>query len=180
MKTLSLKMIVKFFLAHAIPFGIGMGILNGIQNGLKVGIISGFSTGFFFGLWVTLFLLYDSYKAKKSGRNPSLDFIPFQKSTVELDLNLDNAFEKCVKALEQSGAKIKLQDKQKSEIKATSNMSWKGWGEILTFQLTDLKNGKVKIEISSSPKLKTQIVDLTCKGKENVEQLTNILTTENR
>jgi hypothetical protein len=96
------------------------------------------------------------------------DIGPTQTTTNEMSSNLESAFEKCIHALNQFGTKIQSQDKTKSEIKAVSGMTWKSWGEALTVRLSGAANDKVRIEISSSPKLKTTLVDFG-KGRENVE-----------
>jgi hypothetical protein len=170
-------MYLKIFLVTGILYGLSIGILAGFETGVESGIKSGASSGFIFGLFMSL-ILGTIHKLKTRKMAKAGDVTPTQSATIELGCNLALAFDKCIQALNQFGAKIELQDKVKSEIKATSGMTWRSWGEVLTVRLSRIDTEKVKIEISSSPKLKMTLVDYG-KGRENVEKITKILTSDN-
>jgi hypothetical protein len=169
-----MKMYLKIIFRIGIPFGLMMGILQFFIAGVESGIKSSVSVGLFYGLFITVVLgTLQLLGTKKMGSAGNMS--PTQSTTVELDSNLDLAFDRCVQALNRLGAKIQSQDKTKFEIKATSRMTWKSWGEELTIRLSDMQNQKVKIEILSSPKLKTTPMDFG-KGRENVEKIAKILS----
>ncbi len=171
-----MKMYVRLFLYTSISFGLLKGIRVGLATGVESGIKAGAISGLFFGIGMSL-ILGTIYRLRIKKMGIVGDLGPVQSTTVELISNLDFAYDKCIQALNQFGAKIKLQNQAKSEIKATTGITWKSWGEVLSLHLIHIGNQKVKIEISSFPKLRTTIVDYG-KGRENVQKIANLLGKE--
>jgi hypothetical protein len=99
---------------------------------------------------------------------------PEQSVSFELIDSAEELFKKCIQVLNQMGAKITDQNKISGEIKASTSMSWKSFGELILIRMTENKNGKTEIYISSSPKLRTTLLDYG-KGYENVDEIASFI-----
>lgn len=171
-----MKLYLKIFLISGATFGLVAAILVGFTTDLKRGIALGVGAGPLFGLWMAL-TIGTTHKVLTRKYANSEEVTPNQSTTIELDSSLDQSFEQCTEALAQFGAMIQSSDKMKLEIKAATGMSWKSYGEILTIRLIP-GHQNVRIEISSSPKLKTTLVDYG-KGRKNVDTIARLITTRN-
>ena len=101
-----------------------------------------------------------------------------RKMTIDLGMALDVAFDRCRETLIQFGAKIKSEDRDQGLIKAEVGMSWKSFGEVVYIKISEQNSGHVSVQVSSSPKVKTTLVDFG-KGSANVERITSLLTALN-
>ncbi len=99
---------------------------------------------------------------------------PIQTASVELNLNWDSAFDKCVNSLIRFGAKIESDSKARPEIKATTKVNWRSWGEQITLRLVEVADHKVRIDISSTPRFEATVYD-GGKGRRNVEEIVGYL-----
>ena len=151
-----------------------MGAIFGLAQDVEGGLEIGLSSGFFFGLGMSLTLgtlQISKTKEIAAGGNVS----PRQTKTVYLDMSLAAAFDRCLEALNKFGARTKSEDREQGRIEAITSKNWRSWSEIILMQLTNQNTGQVGVQVSSSPKLKSTLLDYG-KGYENVERITGLLT----
>jgi hypothetical protein len=168
-----LNIYLKIFLRAGIPFGVFMGCLFGYLEGAHKGLIAGITSGLLFGTWMSVIFGTVHEVCTKKIYGPG-EVNPKQSKAIESNLPFDSGFEKCVNALGHFGAKITAQDKAQGRIEAKTGMTWKSFGETISIHLDDLKNGTIKIQISSAPVIKTTIMDYG-KGRANVETIASLL-----
>ena len=70
--------------------------------------------------------------------------------------------------------KVKTKDSLGGRINAKAGMSWKTWGEIITFSVNKKDENVMQIEISSRPSVRTTLVDYG-KNIANVNSIVNYL-----
>ena len=96
-----------------------------------------------------------------------------QKSTLVSNLN----FEELSQKLHDDVVLGKMNFNQtKDSIELSSGASWRSWGEIISIQSKELAYGKYEYEISSSPRVKTTIIDCG-KSLENIIKIQSVLKT---
>jgi len=168
-----MKLFLKLFFV-GIPFGLIAGITVGLlKHDLLFGITSGLTQGLFFALSISLII---GTFHKIMTRNMSADrgghIEPRQSLTETVVGPYDTVFEKCIHTLQQRKAKIIYSDKKNGSIVAKLPASWKSFGEELKVYLEkeDGADKEAKVTISSSPRVKTTIVDYG-KGLQNVTTL---------
>jgi hypothetical protein len=172
-----MKLYFKLFLATGIPFAIFTGILNAFQFGLLSGLISGLITGILFGGFMSLILGFlQTWSVKQ---------LPFAKSeeatgvhhvrNAELLLPYDVTFNTCIKSLS-SIKKCRIQNKDRSQGKiiAKTSMTWKTYGDVISFQLSRIDDERTQVQVSSRPFVRTTLVDYG-KNLENVETIFRII-----
>lgn len=160
-------------------FGLSVGVVDemfeGFTHGVFFGLASGLVKGFYFGLFLSLSIgTVQKLTTRKMGAGD--DVSPRQTKTVNLDLSLDAAIDRCREALGKIGAKIISEKKEKERIEAKMSISWKSFGEIILIKLSDLSTGQIRVQISSSPLplFKFTFLDFG-KGYENVERIISLL-----
>ncbi|HFS68208.1 MAG TPA: hypothetical protein ENK91_11000 [Bacteroidetes bacterium] len=167
-------MYLKIFIHTGISFGILMAIFNSIQYGFIFGIISGILSGLFFGFFMSLII--GTLHKITTKNNSKEDNKVYQTIKIKLNQSFDEVFDLCLKSLN----KLKISKVIKSDfegklIQVKTSMSWKSFGEIITFSLIGLNENSTKIIISSKPSLSTTIVDYG-KNLENLETIKSFLT----
>ena len=127
-------------------------------------------------LWLFVSLIlgtFHKFKTKKIaiGKDVSV----YQTRSIYLEMSLDAAFDRFCEGLRQIGAKTKSKDREQERIEAKTSINWKRWSEVIFIQLTDQNTGQVIVQISSSPRVRTTLVDYG-KGYENVERIADLLS----
>jgi hypothetical protein len=152
-------------------------MFRGFTHGVFFGFAfaSGLVKGFYFGLFLSLSIgTVQKLTTRKMGAGD--DVSPRQTKTVNLDMSLDAAIDRCREALGNIGAKIISEKKEKERIEAKMSISWKSAGEIILIELSDLGTGQIRVQISSSPLLLFKFTFLDFgKGYENVERIISLL-----
>ena len=163
---------LKLFLATGIPFGISMGMfysLHGVFEGLMVGLLAGLFFGGFMSLLLG-FLHTWSVKRISSGKSEEATSVHHVRS-VELRLPYDKAFNLCIESLSLlKKYRIIEEDRSQGKIVAKTGMTWKSWGEVITFEVGEIGNDRTQIEVSSRPAVRTTLVDYG-KNLENVKTI---------
>ena len=154
-----------------------MGIVLGFFFGFHVALYSGLIAGTCFGAVMSLVLgtlhIWSTRHSAMGGNGG-----PNQSIELEMDPPIALVFDRCVRALEQFGAEIGTQQRNDGVIEATTGLTWKSWGEVLCVHVKDHEHEKVKVQISSSPRVETTLLDYG-KGRENVEKIAGFLTEDN-
>lgn len=171
---------LKSFLLMGIPFGICMGLLQASEHGASAGLTKGITSGIFFGGSMTLVL---GFLQRRSVRNVSpgnsadaMDVHQVRK--LELRLPFDQAFDLCIESLgEIKRGKVRSQERSAGKIVAKTGMTWKTWGDTITFDLRKTGDDSVQIEVSSRPALRMTMYDYG-KNLENVEALVGFLNAQ--
>jgi len=160
---------LKLFLATGIPFGILVGILSGPVYGLSAGI--------FFGGFMSLilgFLHSWSVKRMPSGKSEEAKGV-YHVRNIDLQLPYDKAFDLCIESLDLiKRCKIRKEDRSQSKIDARAGITWKTWGDTISFDVRKIDNDRTQVEVSSRPSVRTTLVDYG-KNLENVERISSFL-----
>ena len=99
---------------------------------------------------------------------------------IELKLPYDKVFNLCIESLKMfKRYKIKKEDYSYGKIIAITGITWKSWGEVISFAIHKIDNNKIQVIISSKPILCTTLVDYG-KNLENVEKIVAFLQEKNR
>jgi hypothetical protein len=172
-----MKLYLKLFLATGIPFGIFTAIFFTFQFGLFYGLVSGLIEGIVFGSFMSLvcgFLHSWSVKQLPFGKSEAAMGVHHVRNT-ELLLPYDIAFTLCIKSLS-SIKKCSIQSKNRSQGKiiAKTSMTWKTFGDVISFKLLKIDNDKIQVEVASRPIVRTTLIDYG-KNLENVETILRII-----
>lgn len=172
-----MNLYLKLFLAFGVPFGIGMGAAISFLVGLPVGLLSGLLTGLFGGGLFSIIMGYlhtRSVRRMPYGEHEGAMGVRHLRR-VEVRLPYDRAFDLClssVGAVRKGGIRVK--DRSLGTIEAKAGMTWKSWGEVISFNLRRIDETRTLVEVSSKPVLPTTLVDLG-KNLENVEGIAGTL-----
>ncbi len=173
-----MNLYLKLFLASGIPFGILSGALSSFLVGFPVGLIVGLMVGLFAG---GLFSLAVGYLHRLSVRRmpygePEGAMDVHHVRHVELRLPYDQAFDLCISSLSavRKGG-IRREDRPLGRIDVKAGMTWKTWGDVISFDLRRIDENRTRVEVSSGPALRTTLVDYG-KNLENVERIMGFLT----
>lgn len=99
-----------------------------------------------------------------------------QTKVVEIMMPYERAFELCVSSFRiLKGAKVMKSNQPLGYIEALTGVSWKTWGDIISFRLQALDNDHTRIEVSSRPRYALQLVDYGS-NLSNVEKISKFLT----
>jgi hypothetical protein len=94
---------------------------------------------------------------------------------VELRLPYDKAFDLCIESLGLiKKCKIHNEDRSQGKIVAKAGMTWKTWGDVISFEVRRIGNDAIQVAVSSRPSVRTTLVDYG-KNLENVETLVGFL-----
>jgi len=167
------KLYLKTFLLTGIPYGLimlGFDLADG--NGFRLWKFL-FLT-FFFGITMSLILVsFHRYRLKKNGvqelTNQNLGVS--QMKNLKSELNTSELIEKL--KTDPIIGKMKMQEIENGIVLKTG-MTWKSWGEEIRIILQTKGESDFDYQISSSPKLKTTIVDYG-KNLENVTRIENVI-----
>lgn len=173
---------LKIFLTAGIPFGIFAGIFYSIQYGISQGILLGLFSVLFFGGFMSLILGFLNNKSLKN-----MPYEISEKTTgvrhirnIELRIPYDEAFNLCIKSCDLiKGCKIRNFDLATGIIVTKTGISFKCWGEVITFDLRKINDEKTQIVVLSKPVISTTLVDFG-KNIDNVEKITTFLNDHNQ
>ncbi len=169
---------LKLFLAVGIPLSILLGALGSFLFGFPVGLFVGLIAGLFAG---GLFSLPVGYLHRLAVRRmpygePEGAMEVRHVRHAELRLPYDQAFDLCISSLNAvKKGRIRREDRPSGRIEAKAGMTWKSWGEVISFDLRRIDANRTRVEVSSKPALRTTLVDLG-KNLENVERIMGFLT----
>ncbi len=167
------KSYLKIFLLTGIPYGfimLGFDLADGNEFRLWKFLLSTFS----FGIPMSLILVSSHrYRHKKNGIQEMTNDNEgvFHTKNVKSKINLEELFKKL--KTDPIIGKMKMKEIEDG-IQLKTNISWKSWGEEIKIILKNHKETDFEYQISSSPKLKTTLIDYG-KNFENVTRIENII-----
>jgi hypothetical protein len=90
---------------------------------------------------------------------------------VELRLPYDKTVDLCIESLRLiKKCKIQKEDRSQGKIVARAGMTWRTWGDVISFDFLKIGNDRIQVEVSSRPAVRTTLVDYG-KNLENVERI---------
>ncbi len=167
------KLYLKTFLLTGIPYGlimIGFDLLDG--DGFKLWKF--LSLTFFFGITMSLILVFfHKYRLKKNEIQELTDENLGVSQTKEIKTNLGRT--ELINKLKTDPiiGKMKMTETE-NEITLKTGITWKSWGEEIKIILKSKTDSDFDYQISSSPKLRTTIVDYG-KNLQNLKRLENVI-----
>lgn len=167
------KLYLKTFLLTGIPYGlimIGFDLLDG--DGFKLWKF--LSLTFFFGITMSLILVsFHKYRLKKNGIQEITDENLEVTQTKEIKTKLGKT--ELINKLKTDPiiGKMKMTETENG-IALKTGMTWKSWGEEISIVLKSETDSDFEYQISSSPKLKTTIVDYG-KNLQNLNRIENVI-----
>jgi hypothetical protein len=94
---------------------------------------------------------------------------------VNLNLSYDEAYKACVESIHQiKKSKIVKEDPINGTVDAKAGISWKTFGDKISFKLKRLENDHTEVEFSSRPIIRTTLIDYG-KNLRNVQIIENYL-----
>jgi len=159
---------VFFTLLGAPLFGVASGSLSGVATALGLGLLIAVVSGLFYGLMMTAFLSVTQvlFSSKFGAREASNSVHHVQ--TVLVAGSPGVVHQRVRAAMERHGVGHYSRD-EVDVIKGRTGLSLKSFGEIVTATIT-LAGDNCEVVISSSPRLKTTLVDYG-KNRDNVERI---------
>ncbi|MCP4373237.1 MAG: hypothetical protein GY797_34800 [Deltaproteobacteria bacterium] len=98
-----------------------------------------------------------------------------QTRSIQLEYPYRKAFELCTLSLKTiDNCKIQRTDRNKGTIEAKTGITWKTFGDIVSFKIQRLDGDRTQVEVSSKPVWHTALVDYG-KNLENVEKIVAFL-----
>ncbi|MBS1777592.1 MAG: hypothetical protein JSS64_15100 [Bacteroidetes bacterium] len=170
-----IKLYLKAFVLIAIS-SFGVMILLSLSDFSKKIILKDIITSLFFGLFMSLILVsYHLYRIKKNGIKIITDdnIGVNQTLTIETKLCLNEVIQKI--KIDPNFGKMKMKVVENGIILETRT-TMKSWGEAIKIIMNSNKENLFKYQVSSSPKLKTTIVDYG-KNLENINKIENLIIT---
>ncbi len=90
---------------------------------------------------------------------------------IELQVSYDKVFDLCIESLNSvKRCKINKENRPQGKIDARAGMTWKTWGDVVSFDVRKIDSDRTQIEVSSRPVVRTTLVDYG-KNLENVEKI---------
>ncbi|WP_396171690.1 hypothetical protein [Flavobacterium sp.] len=167
------KLYIKTFLLTAIPY-FSLMTLFGFDEISKTIILKNITASLFFGIFMSLILVsFHWYKLKKDGvKNITDENIGVnQTKKIETKLNKEQLIQKL--KLDPTIRKMKMTEIENGVLLKTG-MTMKSWGEEIKIILKSNKENNFEYQLSSSPKLKTTIVDYG-KNLENINKIESVI-----
>ena len=98
-----------------------------------------------------------------------------QVRNLQLWLPCNRAFTLCMRSLNSiKKCKIQREDRYLGKIVAKTGMTWKTFGDVISFEVFSIDDDRTHIKISSRPSVRTTLVDYG-KNLENVETIVRII-----
>jgi len=172
-----LKMRLRLFLWRGVPFGIIMGVPDLITNGFLSGLLYGLVSGVVFGILMSIIVSSAHIKAvRRIAPEISEETIGVKHTrSITLPLRYDEAFDLCIKSLSTiKKCSIKKEDRAQGLIEAGTGITWKTWGDIISFRLRRKDKTVTQVEVSNRPAMCTTVVDYG-RNLENVENIISFL-----
>lgn len=173
-----MNLYLKIFLQTGIPFGICMGVFASDAESISDILAVSFLYCIFFGGTMAIFLGAFQKNAEAKIIENDEEFVEgvHQHATIKLDLNVHQAFNKCLDLLVAfKKSRIVYSNNESGKIKIKTKSSWKSWGEIITISLSGLGDDSTLAKIYSKPRLIGTIVDYG-KNYKNVQKIKLLLT----
>jgi hypothetical protein len=168
---------LKLFLATGIPFGTLAGLFYTVLYGLPFGSVAGLLAGVFFGGLMSLILgslhirSVGRVQSERAGGALGVHHV----RSIELALPYDEAFDLCIESLRSiRKCRIQEEDRLRGKIVARTGITWKTWGDVITFELRRIEGNRTLVTVSSRPVVRTTLVDYG-KNLENVERICSFL-----
>lgn len=135
-------------------------------------------SGFLFGATFANVIGRENIKVlKKMPYEDIYNLEPQQTRNIELNYDKAKCFDLCIETLNQMNiSKIKTKDFENGKIIAKTKRSHGQWGEIVELELKEVGNNKTKVNVSSKPFSKINIVNCV-NNIRNVEEIINYLVT---
>ena len=172
-----MKTYLILFLAMGIPAGIFGGVFGSFQYGIPSGLAAGVAAGLFLGGFMSLILGFvHRQSVKRTSFAESEDAMSVHHvRNVELRLPYDKAFDLCIESLRLiKKCKIRNEDRSQGKLVAKAGMTWKTYGDVISFGVRKIGNDRTQVEVSSRPAVRTTLVDYG-KNLENVEIVVGFL-----
>lgn len=94
---------------------------------------------------------------------------------IELLLSFERVFDLCVESLKLiHKCKIEKEDRSQGTIDARAGMTWRTFGDRISFRVFKIDDSRTEVEVSSRPVVKSTLVDYG-KNLENIERITSFL-----
>ncbi|MGI9420596.1 MAG: hypothetical protein ACR2RA_22465 [Geminicoccaceae bacterium] len=169
---------VKIFLLTSILFTAGkflFAIIFGMSFDIALGnlFVSSLKSGLTFGILMSL-VIGTINKISTRRHSDVSKTTPIQSVTLIVLSPLDEAIARCQAAILGIGASIDKVDAHSGQVEASTKVSWKSFGEKISFRLSDRGDQTTEVEIESRPKLTMTIVDYG-KSRENIDQIVAML-----
>ena len=165
------KLYLKIFLFAGVSYGfitLALSLIAGDKD--EFNLWSLLITSFFFGIAMSLILVsVQKYRLKKNGVQEISDknFGVSQTAYIKSDLNKSELINKLkTDPVIRKMTMIEIEN----GILLQTGMTWKSWGEEIKIILKTDQESDFEYEISSSPKLKTTLIDYG-KNLENIDQV---------
>ena len=95
--------------------------------------------------------------------------------SVALRLSYDRAFDLCIESLGSlEKCKIQNEDRSTGQLVARTGMTWRTWGDVISFEIRRSNGDGIHIDVSSRPAVGTTLVDFG-QNLENVEKIAGFL-----
>ena len=161
---------LKLFIVMGVPFGVFMGAFNffSFTTGLSAAVFTGIAAGLFFGVSMSgAFAIIGRLSGEGVAYGKTI-----WSQIMELQIDSERAEDLCRHSLETVNKKYKFEPStmSPSQIIARTGMTWRSWGEVISFQVWKLPDSSVKIEISSKPKLRMTKLDWGA-NRKNIEAI---------
>ena len=170
-----MKIYLKLLLTTGVPFGILAGVIYSLLFSPLTGLIAGLLAGILFGGLMSLILgTLHTWSVKRLPFKSKNVMDIHQVRSVEMKLLYDKVFDLCIESLRLiRKCRIVEENRSQGKIIARTGITWKSWGEIITFDIRKM-NDVIQVEISSRPVVRTTLVDYG-KNLENVEKIASFL-----
>ena len=143
-------------------------LLGGLYDGAVFGAFLG---GILAGI-VTLVDIFERFRCFK--KYHKISYRSRQQRIFLIKNDCDNIFERLLAACKSCNYHIKTEDKKYGIIKATTNRSWRSFGEKIEIIIRKSTDGSLTLKVSSEPILFTTVLDY-CKNFINIELLLSTL-----
>ena len=173
-----MKLYLKLFLGMFIPFALCFGLLGFLTYddsflGLRISLYISAAVGAIasISLGSAHIFCVRRWSFLKSDRPLGVRHI----REFEILLPYDGAFELCVQSLSSiKRCRILEEDQVRGSILAKTGLTWKAFGDLVSFGLRKIDDDRTHVEVTSKPGLHTRLVDFGM-NLDNVERLTKFL-----
>ena len=172
----NLNLYLKIFLLALLLTTFLLSFLYVAADGLQQGVREAFYHGIFIGFFMTIWLGGYHIVSTRGLGIKSSQILPRQKRNVSVKGTMPDVFKKCIQAINQFGARIDKQDADSGIIEAVTKTTIGSYGEVVSISLSSVGGETVAVEIASSPRIRTALVD-GGKGLRNVRQLEALIQT---
>jgi hypothetical protein len=146
---------------------------DGLTEKLFPRAIRDFVTFALLGLLLTF--IHSQIVKRKAGGLSEERFGVHQQTKLTVHLPYDLAFHLCCESLEILSGRTTTADKSKGRIEATTGLTWKSYGSVVSYEIKPIGERLTEIEVTSRPKVRTTLVDYG-ENLENVERLCKFLS----